>query len=295
MQVTRREALFAALPVAAGAAALAALPQVPFGKHSISRLIVGGNPVSGNSHVSNALSGEMVEYFTAANAKKLLGDCERAGVNTWQSRGDKHIMRLLQEYRQEGGRIHWIGQTATEFADGVRNVREMAALGPLGIYHHGSLTDRLWDAGKIEQARELLKVIRDTGVRVGLGTHKPEVIDHIESKDWDVDFYMTCVYHLSRPREEASRLAGRPITDEFFHDPDRQVMLERVRRTKRQCLIFKIYGATRLCKSEEQMRGAMRLAFEYAKPNDCVVVGMFPKRSDQVTQNARLLREVLTT
>jgi hypothetical protein len=39
----------------------------------------------------------------------------------------------------------------------------------------------------------------------------------------------------------------------------------------------------------------MRQAFQYAKPTDCVVVGMFPKRTEQVTQNCRLLREVLAT
>lgn len=298
MQVTRREALVAALSASGAAprieAAPEGVPQVPFGKHRISRLIVGGNPVSGNSHVSGALSREMMDYFTAQNTKKLLRDCERAGINVWQSRGDKHIMRILHEYRQEGGRIQWIGQTASEMADVARNIREMAP-GAIGIYHHGSQTDKAWAAGKIEQVREMLKVMRDSGVRVGLGTHIPEVVDYVESKDWDFDFYMTCVYNLSRTEQESSRLAGRPIQGEYFHHPDREKMLERVRRTSKQCLIFKIYGATRNCDSEEQMRGVMRQAFQSAKPSDCVVVGMFPKRSEQVTQNCRLLREALAT
>ncbi len=120
-----------------------------------------------------------------------------------------------------------------------------------------------------------------------------EVVDYVESKGWDLDFYMTCVYNLSRTLDEASRLSGRTETFELFWDPDREKMLERVRRTSKQCLIFKIYGASRKCDSEEQMRGAMRLAFGYAKPADCVVVGMYPKRSEQVNQNCRLLREAL--
>lgn len=298
MQITRRNALVAALAATGAAtrveAAPSGVPQVPFGKHSVSRLIVGGNPVSGNSHVSNALSREMVDYFTVENAKKLLRDCERAGVNTWQSRGDRHIMRVLHEYRQEGGKIQWIGQTASEVADVPRNIREMASEA-LGIYHHGSQTDKFWAAGKIENVRDMLKVMRDSGVRVGLGTHIPEVVDYVESKNWDFDFYMTCVYNLSRTEEESSKLAGRPIKGEYFHHADRERMLQRVRQTSKQCLIFKIYGATRNCDSEESMRGVMRQAFQYAKPTDCVVVGMFPKRTEQVTQNCRLLREVLAT
>ncbi len=290
--LTRREALLAG---SAGALRLseAALPMVKLGPHTVSRLIVGGNPISGNSHVSPALSREMVDYFTAANVKRLLAECERAGINTWQSRGDRHIMRLLHEYRLEGGRIQWIAQTASEYADIARNIREIAAYQPIGIYHHGTQTDRFWAAGKIEQAREMLKVIRDTGRLVGLGTHIPEVVDYVESKGWDLDFYMTCVYNLSRPRAEAERLAGGNFEGEFFYDPDRERMLERVRQTTKPCLIFKVYGASRLCGSLQQMREALRLVFRYAKPGDCVVIGMFPKYKEQVRENCRLLAEVL--
>jgi hypothetical protein len=295
MQVSRREALAAALSAGGAArveAASGGVPQVTFGKHRISRLIVGGNPVSANSHVSPAMDREMMDYFTVANAKKMLRDCEEAGINTWQSRGDRHIMRILHEYRAEGGKIQWVGQTASEVADVPRNIRTMAPYA-LGIYHHGSQTDRWWAAGKIDHVREMLKVTRDTGVQVGLGTHIPEVVDYVESKNWDLDFYMACVYNLSRTEEENSKLAGRPIKGEYFHHPDRAAMLERVRRTSKQCLIFKVYGATRNCDSEETMRGVMRQAFQFAKPNDAVVVGMFPKRTEQVRQNCRLVREVL--
>lgn len=89
-------------------------PQVRFGPHWTSQLIVRGNPVSGNSHVSGELSREMADYFTAANVKKLLRECEQAGINAWQSRGDRHIMRLLRECRNEGGQIQWIRQTGKQ-------------------------------------------------------------------------------------------------------------------------------------------------------------------------------------
>jgi len=288
--LNRREALLAA---AAAAAPEQRLPQVRLGPHSVSRLIVGGNPVSGFSHFSGELSREMVDYFTAANVKGLLRACEAAGINTWQSRGDKHIMRLLHEYRLEGGRIQWIAQTASEFADIPRNIREIAALRPLGIYHHGAQTDRFWAAGKIEQAREMLKVIRQTGVQVGLGTHVPEVIDYVESKAWDLDFYMTCVYNLSRTREEAERVAVLRVESELFWDPDREKMLARVRQTSKPCLVFKVYGAGRKCGSATEMAEALGLAFRHAKPSDAVVIGMFPKRKEQVRENCRLVARAI--
>ena len=290
--MSRREVLLA------GAAAPltnadAPVPQVPFGRSRISRLIVGGNPVSGNSHVSGALSREMTDYFTAANVKRLLRACEEAGINVWQSRGDRHILRLLHEYRLEGGRIQWIAQTATELADFGRNVREIASEGPIGIYHHGSSTDAHWHAGTIDAVAEHLKIMRQSGTRVGLGTHIPEVIDYAESKGWDLDFYMACVYNLARPKAEAERLAGRPLDGEFFWDPDRERMLERIRRTPKQCLIFKVYAASRKCDSPAQMEAALALALRHAKPSDTVVIGMYPKRSEQVNENCRLFARAL--
>jgi hypothetical protein len=291
MQVTRRQMMVSA---AAGAVPAApALPQVPFGKHSVSRLIVGGNPVSGNSHVDARLSSEMADYFTAANVKKMLRECEAAGINTWQSRADRHILRLLREYRNEGGKIQWLAQTASEIVDVRRNIAEIAAAGAIGAYHHGNRTDALYMTGKLKELQDYMKAMHDAGLRAGVGTHIPECHDLLESKDWGIDFYMTCLYNLSRIKEECENLNGGPLKGEFFYDPDRERMLNRARLSTKQCLIFKVYGATRKCGSEVQMKEVMRQVFSSAKPSDCVVIGMFPKASDQVSQNARLLRETL--
>lgn len=282
----------AAAAVSQVRASAPAMPVVGFGPYKISRLIVGGNPVSGNSHLSSEMSREMRDYFTARNVLRMLGECEGAGINTWQSRGDRHIQRLLHEHRLEGGRLHWIAQTASEYADIPKHIRELAGAGAIGVYHHGSQTDKFWSMGKIEQANEMLKVMRDAGVRVGLGTHIPEVIDYAEDKAWDVDFYMTCIYNLSRPKGETEILAGRPFSDEAFWDPDREQMLRRVRQTAKQCLIFKVYGAGRKCGTRDEMLRALRLVAAYAKPVDCVVIGMFPKHSEQIRENCGLVREV---
>jgi hypothetical protein len=289
--MSRREMILASTSAAAGSPP--GVPLVPFGPHQISRLIVGGNPISANSHVSAALDDEMRDYFTAARVKQLLAGCERAGINTWQSRGDRYILRMLHEHRLEGGRLQWIGQTASELADIPGNISGMAKAGAIGIYHHGTSTDRFWKAGKMGEVRERLKAIRDAGVRVGLGTHIPEVIDYAEEKGWDLDFYMACVYNLSRPREECERLNGGAFQGEYFRHEDRIPMLERVKRTARTCLIFKVYAAGRHCGTPKRKREALELVFRYAKPRDAIVVGMFPKHSDEVRENCDLLRGVL--
>jgi hypothetical protein len=292
MEFERRQLLFGAAG-APRARVPAGMPVAPFGKHELSRLIVGGNPVSANSHAGAALDREMRDYFTAANVKQMLRRCEEAGVNTWQSRADRHIMRLLHEYRVEGGGIQWIAQTASELADIPRNIREIAAAGAIGVYHHGSRTDALWKAGRMAEAHDRLKEMRQAGIQVGLGTHIPEVIDYVEEKGWDLDFYMACVYNLSRSKEEQARLTGGELADhELFWDADRDRMLDRVKRTRKQCLIFKVYAASRKCGSPQQMEDALRFVARYAKPRDCVVIGMFPKRREQVRENAQLVQRV---
>ncbi len=237
----------------------------------------------------------MMDYFSAANVKRLLAQCERAGITGWQSRADRHILRLLREYRNEGGKLHWIAQTATELADFGRNVRDAAAAGAAGIYLHGANTDRLWLGRRRGEIEERLKRIRAAGLRTGMATHIPEVIDWAEERGLDVDFYMACLYNLSRPHEEALKLAGGPVTGEFFHEPDRRRMLARVKQTKKQCIVFKVYGAGRRCGSRADRLAALGEVFAWAKPQDCVVIGMYPKRADQAADNAQLVRQTLAS
>ena len=175
-----------------------ALPCTDFFGHRVSRLICGGNPLSGNSHVSAELDREMVEYYTVANILALLDECARQGINAFQSRGDRHQMRMYLEHRLNGGKMMWIAQTASEFASLSKNVAMIAGYGPVAIYHHGTHTDNCWHSGRMGEVRDVLAAIRDQGLPAGVGTHIPEVIEHIEGEGWGADFYMTCFYNLAR-------------------------------------------------------------------------------------------------
>ena len=56
------------------------LPTIRIGEHEFTRLIVGGNPFSGNSHVNGAMNEEMMNYFTTAKVKETLHRCEECGI-----------------------------------------------------------------------------------------------------------------------------------------------------------------------------------------------------------------------
>jgi hypothetical protein len=271
------------------------LPLVSLGKTEISRLIIGGNPFSGNSHVSRVMDGEMEDYFTCGRIKQTLFRCMECGVNTAQLRGDKHIMRMLREFRAEGGRLNWIAQTTPESASFEGNVRQMADFGAVAIYHHGTVTDALFKGGEFDEIKRRLAVIRGTGLPVGLGTHMPAVIEYSEEHHWDVDFYMACVYNLSRIDRVSSAITGRSNEEEPFFDEDIPVMYKTIRGVGKPCLAFKILGATRRCQTQETVRQAFIEAFQNIKSTDAVVVGMYPHDTDQIALNSKYTEEAIRT
>lgn len=266
------------------------LPVVAFGEGAVSRLIIGGNPFRGNSHRTPEMSRDMQRYYTVARVKEALRRAEANGITTVQARGDVLIQACLREYWDEGGTIQFIVQTASELRDLQGHVRQLAAFGAKGIYVHGTWTDNQYLSGNIREVVELLKVIRDTGVQTGLGTHIPEVIDLAEEQDWDVDFYMTCMYNISQDKRESALVSGVAAAEHFDHN-DKFAMLERVRATRKMCLAFKVLGASRLCDSPEQVREAIEAALAAIKPTDAIVIGMFQKYRDQIAENAQIVRD----
>jgi hypothetical protein len=269
------------------------LPTVSFCGAKVTRLVCGGNPLSGFSHVSAELDREMVEYYTMPKIQALLAECLRQGINTFQSRADRHQMRAYLEHRLGGGRIQWIAQTASEFSSIVGNVEETARYKPIAIYHHGTHTDNSWHAGTIDRVRDILNAIHDQGLPAGVGTHIPEVVEYIEDRGWEPDFYMCCFYNLARGYKSA------PATDQDAYARDRYPaedpyrMTGVMRKVARPCIGFKIMAASRNCATPECTREAFRYAFSAIKASDIVDVGMFQKHRNQVAENARFVREIL--
>ena len=267
------------------------LPVVKFGKTEITRLIVGGNPFSGNSHVDGEMDAEMLDFFTTETIKKTLWDCARGGIKTMQLRSDRHIMRIIRELRQEGCPLQWIAQSSPEIAPFESNINSTLVYEPIGIYIHGGVIDNLFLEKKYDEIKTMLNIVRKTGKMVGLGTHMPEVIYYAEENRLDLDFYMACVYNINGKPKISSAITGKPNEGERFEDEDKPLMYKAIQSTAKTCLAFKILGATRNCKTPEAVEAAFKEAYENIKPIDSVVVGMFPKYSEQVGENCGFVKK----
>lgn len=269
------------------------LPQVDLCGHQVSRLICGGNPLSGYSHVSSDLDREMIEYYSMPNLLALLEECWKHGVNTFQSRGDRHQMRMFLEHRQNGGQMQWIAQTASEFSYISGNIAEIARYEPIAVYHHGTHTDNSWHTGEIDSVRDLLKAIHDQGLPAGIGTHIPQVVEYAEENEWETDFYMCCFYDLARGYKSAPAADQNAYANDRFPAEDPARMTAVMCKVSKPCIGFKIMAASRNCATPEATENAFRVALASIKPTDMVNVGVFQKHKNQVEENARLVGKIL--
>lgn len=268
----------------AASAEPAKVPQVPFGKVRVSRLICGSNPFNAGSHLSNFVNQEMRSYYTSDQILKTLRRCEQAGVNCWQISGVNNL-ELYRRLVDEGSQMHAISLG--------RDPAELPALakgGCLGVAHHGEVTDQLFKSGNMDEIHDFLKRVRDAGMLAGVSTHMPAVVDAIESKGWEPDYYMTCVYERNRSNEELKKLLGHvPLPPrEVYLEEDPPRMFQAVRNAPRPCLAFKILAAGRVCDRTDTVERAFRETFQGIKPTDAVIVGIYDRYSDQPGEDAAL-------
>jgi hypothetical protein len=264
------------------------VPKVRFGPAEISRLVVGCNPFYGFAHFNNILATVMREYYTAERVCDVLHQCARFGINAYNYVDLGRAPQDLDRFQGEGGTMHLIVQ-------GIGDPAPLhAARKPLAMYHHGGRTDRAFQEGRVAEVRDWCKQVRDLGCMVGVGTHKPEVIELVEEQGWDVDFYAGCVYNLTRTTDELRKALNGELPEmpgEVYLQSDPPRMYAVLRKTRKPCFAYKIMAAGRV--SDRGADDAFRTAFASVKPADAVFVGMFPRVKDEVRENAERVCRIL--
>jgi hypothetical protein len=277
--------------VKAGAAE-ALLPTIKLGEHEVTRLVAGWNPIGGYSYLGPIMDRQMREYFTPERIVEFLSDCERAGINTHQFSDPARMAGVFRMLRERGSQLNFIclhsgGPQKASPGQVVRDTQ------PIAIVHHGGATDRLFREGKSSQVHDFVKRVRDAGVLAGVSAHNPDCIKRVADEGWDVDFFMTCFYFLTRTRADLDRMpaiATLQIGYPFFAS-DPATMTEVVRQVDQPCLGFKILAAGRRCHDAGTVREAFKFAFEHIKPTDGVIVGMYPRFQDQIRENTDHVRQ----
>jgi hypothetical protein len=269
------------------------LPTVNVGKHSVTRLIIGGNPIYGYSHFNKLLSQHMTDWHTPERVVALLKRCEQAGVNCWQNSYAERTLQDLERYREDGGKMLWLCLGKPDWDEHPDRIEDAAKHKPIGIAPHGALGEKLHRAKKFDVLADLLKRIHDQGVLAGLSAHNPALIELAEDKGWEVDYYMCCMYYLTRPRDEFQKILGTDLPlGEIYLPADPPRMLKVVRAVKKPCLVYKVLAAGRRISSKAEVRECFKTALDNIKSSDAMIVGMYQQFGDQVGENAAAVREL---
>lgn len=265
------------------------MPSIKLGEHTISRLIAGYNPIGGHSHTTLDMAKAMTEYFTAEQTAEFLLRCESQGVNTWQYDHTDKVLEAIRIARDKGSEMQLI--CLHSGSGSAAPLDEVMKYKPIAIVHHGGVTDGLFRAGKSEEVHDFVKKVHDAGALAGVSSHCPDHIKQVADEGWENDLFMTCFYYVNRPAKEMEEQLGKvPVGEAFFQsDPDDMTAV--VRQVSQPCLGFKILAAGRVCWNKTSIENAHKYAFENIKPTDAVIVGMFPRYSDQVAENAGYARK----
>jgi len=261
---------------------VANLPLHKIGNMSVSRLIIGGNPISGNAHSRDLpyVSSLMRRYFTDEKCIETLHLCEECGINTAQLRTDSHIVRILDKYWKQGGKMQWIAQIKPrkpDISDIMNDIRMAFDNGAIGGYLQGQVADGLVQRGRIDLVQKALEDIKANASIAGIGGHSLDVIVACEKAGMKPDFYMKTLH-----RGDYWSVNKQPSIDNIWSvTPEKTI--EFMKKVNKPWIAFKVLAA-----------GAIhpREGFKYAFENgaDFICVGMF---DFQVRENVIIAKDTL--
>jgi len=239
-----------------------------FGGQRVSRLVIGGNLISGSAHAGELVyqSDLMTRYFDTERIFKTWTIAERNGINTTLMRSDPHIIEHYGRYlRERQGKLQWIAQTAPEQGDPVQNAKLARDNGSFAVYLHGGVSDGLVEEGKVDQIGEAVEGFKKLGVFSGVAGHKLETIQAVEKASIDPDFYMFTINKVNYLSSDPSEI------DAFME------------KIEKPWIGFKVLGAGR-----EHPQEGFRHAFQ--RGADLIAVGMFDW---QVRKDVKTAKELI--
>ena len=271
--------------------------------HDVTKLIVGDNPFNGHSYIVDKTPGkEMTDFYTADRILETLFAIEESGINAMLPLADPFIIRLLSEYERSGGKLQWIFQPYMPMNQEVSIRQIMGLRNVIGIYHQGTTTDYCFETGKCDEILDRIRLYRTMGIPVGLGTHRPDVIETCEREGWDVDFFVACMQNarINREGEPSGFITGKTKANLIFRPADRPVMLKCLSRYDKPVIAYKIFagGQMFLGKSEEEIRGLIRGAYDEVfsalKPNDIAAIGVFQRDKNELAEDVEIFNSWAT-
>lgn len=254
-------------------------PQGRIGKLSVSRLICGGNLISGFAHSRDLIyvSPLLKHYFTDEKVFETLALCEAHGLNTAILRLDADTLRILRTYwKERGGKLQWIAQCKIKEND-FSDITQAVENGAVAAYVHGGVGDNLVENGKVELLGRAVEFIKKLGVVAGIAGHSIEVPKACEKAKVNPDFYMKTFN--SKQYWSAGPM---PRLDSVWEETPQETQAF-MQEVDKPWIAYKVLGAGAIHPNQ---------GFRYAYQNgaDFLCVGMF---DFQVAEDVQIARNAL--
>lgn len=174
-------------------AAAEAMPYGMIGKAKISRLLLGGNLVSGYMHARDLKYVNQLfrAYVSEDKMMETLRLAEAQGINTVFETGANFVNRYNREF---GGHMQFIphvqvslGQDEQSLKD---HIQKQVDSGAVALYVWGVAGDRLVQAGAIDQLAKTVELAKRHDLPVGVGGHSLLVPMQCEQHQVPCDFYV---------------------------------------------------------------------------------------------------------
>ncbi len=261
-------------------APLTGLPTGKIRDLTVSKLICGGNLISGYAHSRDLIyvSPLVRRYNTDDKILETLEICEENGVNTVIADPREHPIHIFQKFwKERGGKMQWISESYPTRGDLSTTIDQAIDNGAAAVYVQGAAGDKLVEQGDPDVLGLAVDYIHSRGLPAGIGGHRLEVIVASERGGYNPDFYMKT---LNNARYWSAQHPE--INDNIWAlDPEETVAF--MQEVKKPWIAFKILGAGAI-----NPRQGLRFVFEQGA--DFAVVGMFDW---QVRENVELAVELL--
>jgi hypothetical protein len=260
------------------------------GSVSISRLICGGNLISGFAHSRDLIyvSPLLKHYHTEAKVMETWALCEEHGINTMIAyAGDRRAVTLYRNYRKRGGKIQYLAQINPDPRNLRQAVTEAIEADAVGAFLVGNAGDQWAREKAVGRIAEVVGLIRDADLIAGVAGHELRTPRVCEAGSVEPDFYVKTLHDRNywskqQPGQDKDVIDNYAIDNYWCREPEKVIGF--MGTVARPWIAYKVLAAGAIHPKD---------GFKYAFQNgaDFACVGMF---DFQVAENVRVANAVLT-
>jgi hypothetical protein len=278
-----------AVPKLSGPASKASLPLGAIGKVKISRLICGGNLISGYAHSRDLIyvSSLLKAYFTEEKIMETWSQSEQHGINTMIfGPDDKAAVAVYKKYRARGGNIQFIGQLAPQKNKIADSIKAAMDVGVVGVGLVGNYGDAWTREESVDKIGEFVSVAQSQGLIAGVNGHELRTILAVEKAGIKPDYYMKTLHSTNywskrQPDQKKEVIDNYGIDNYWCMDPEGTIRF--MQELERPWIAFKVLAAGAI-----HPKAGYKYAFENGA--DFCAVGMF---DFQIGENVAIANAVL--